>query len=266
MRTESPVDDQIAARIRDFESEIDEAKRINDQQRKQIAEREKLRSAFGEIAAKLRAYLRQHRIHLEFRPDFQPEVVLGDLSQRKISPDKAWRQLRGAIVDPNRPARLTRAFFEGDHPEPATERDSLDGAFTNVVGELGASPDTPEEAANPSEILVHAANTAVLVPGQPMFWPLAVTYHDANSAYVETLLAASGLMCFAHRDQEDYSGIELIEPSAITVLVEASVFNEARRILIDELRQFDAPWDCSRCQSAVDKGFHQCWRCGRPKT
>lgn len=265
--TESPVDDQIAARIRDFESEIDEAKRIHDKHHDQIVELEKLRSAFGEIAAKLRSYLRRHPIELKFRRDFQLDVVLGDLSRRSISPDKAWRQLQAAIIDPSRPTRLTRAFFDGQsHPTDAQDRDSLDVAFTNVAAELGASSTPPLEATNPSEILVHVADTAAIMPGQSMFRPLAVTYHPTNSAYIETLLAASGLRCFAHRDREDFSEIELFQPGAITVLVEAGQFDEARRVLIDELRQFDAPWDCSGCQSAVEKGFHQCWRCGQPKT
>jgi hypothetical protein len=294
--TESMVDDEICARIRSLQAEIEAEQAESAAHAKRIIELEKYRSAVGEVAKKLRVHVRHIAQEIQLRNDFRFDIVLSDMRDLHLSPMKTWRRLLTAISDPLRGVPVHAHGSSGADVRPV---DALFLAASQLSPNIASGTDC-----DPSGILVRPDRMDSPRPDQPMFDVLAICRSEAESNFITSLLHSYNVRCFAHNHLLDLQSFEketntdaweatarkqlasiAAEHSTASthqadcpmqaphvdalnysaVVVETSRFNEARRILLDELRLHDTAWDCPACRSSVDRGYHQCWRCGRTK-
>ncbi|MCM2370860.1 coiled-coil domain-containing protein [Aporhodopirellula aestuarii] len=288
--TESPVDDQICARIRSLQAEIESEQAESTAHVDRIIELGKYRAGLSELSKKLRNHIRHSSGEIKLREDFRFDIVLSDMRDLHLSPMKTWRRLLTAISVPIRTVPVAGHSSANENVRPI---DALFlAASQNSPNVLGSGP------YDPTGILVRPDRAVATRAGHAMFDTLAICRTDAESNYILSLLQSHEIRCFTHNHLVDLTSADNVganetwEASAgrqlanvatehvagchvttphldaldfSSVVVEAERFNEARQILLNELRLYDTGWDCPTCGSAVERGYHQCWRCGRTK-
>ncbi|MBB3205137.1 hypothetical protein FHS27_000904 [Rhodopirellula rubra] len=303
--TESPLDDEICARIRSLQSEIENERADSVAHAERIVELGKYRAGLSELSRMLRNHIRHSSSEIRLRDDFRFDIVLSDMRDLHLSPMKTWRRLLAAISDPIRsvPA-ASRAFTS-----TPTSQDNITSQTNTTENDFGpvdalflaASQNSPNVISggpcDPSGILVRPDREPSMQAGHPMFDTLAICRSETESKYILSLLQLHGIRCFTHNHQLDLSTPAVsahggtwegnarrqlanaaTEQAAgcdttphldaldfSSVVVESARFNEARHRLLVELRLHDTAWDCPACGSSVDRGYHHCWRCGRTK-
>ncbi|SMP38811.1 hypothetical protein SAMN06265222_101192 [Neorhodopirellula lusitana] len=256
--TPSPVDDQIAARIRSLEAEIGDAQQRSQSRTKRVSELEIFRSALGELKSQLRSYLALHAEPVGIRSDFQFPAIVADLRQRKITPHKAWRLLAAALISGDRPILLNGR----------RSLDTIDAAFLAAASDVSNEAQLAEvetSLTQPNQILVQPQRASSSIENPVAYESLAICSDRSNANHVVSVLESKGVRCFANQDELQLSEASPDRQVPMNVYVELTRFNEARQLLLDELKKHDTPWDCPVCQSPIEKGYHQCWRCGESK-
>ncbi|EMI55609.1 coiled-coil domain-containing protein [Rhodopirellula sallentina] len=297
--TESQVDDEICARIRSLQSEIENEQAESVAHAERIVELRKYRTGLNELSRLLRNHLRHSSSEVRTRDDFRFDIVLNDMRDLHLSPMKTWRRLLAAISDPIRSVPLPGRFTAEASSPHAGAFGPVEAAFLaaseNSPGVLGGRP------CDPTGVLIRPEREPRETGRQSMFDTLAICRSESESKHIVSLLQEHGIRCFAHNHLLDLPAVSGDAPTSewqesswedhaqqrlvgvavehaadcsqtvpqidavdfSSVVVEVARFHEARHHLLSHLRLHDTEWDCPACDSHVDRGYYHCWRCGQ---
>lgn len=187
--TESPIDDEICARLRDIREAMDRTQIASAEHARTIADQERFVAVLLEVVALMQAYLRMTDANLILDDQFCFDDWLDDLQihakHQPLSSKRAWRQLRSAIQR------------SGASPDTDKRVMPLEAAF------LAASSPDSDLIANAEEVAVemdwHSAGDEIdnAAPGNE-FRLLAECDHQANAACLTSMLDAAGIPWFIH--------------------------------------------------------------------
>ncbi len=259
--TESPVDDQICARVRGIQQDIDVEEQRSCEREHKIVQHQKYVSGLHELTWRLRNHLRETPVAAEIDDSFPFSKSLSQLQQQERSPAEIWQQLRTVIA-----GRCSSKIN-------LAETTPLDASFMAASGRAAeprgsrSNPDTKTPPDRSGDLL----NVVLIDPlendaehrvGFRMF---AFCRTKSEALAVTTLLDAHGIRSFLHNHAFHHSptvgGIHSLEE--IIVMVEPSRLGDARQIVAQLQREGSKAWTCPACTSSVDRGYHFCWQCGK---
>ena len=253
--TESPVDDEICARVRGIQDEIAAEQQLSDRRADEIEQLERYLTGLQEIIQNLKHELRGPGEIIEVDEKFRLQPLLDQLRARELSPSQIWRRICAALIH-----RATLV-----EPPIVIELAPLEASF---LAAARSQPQAPAEPFDATRVVLSDAAQPSAGGRKPHQFRLLVrcmTVADAQS--IVALLEAQGIRSFAHDDTIDRRSQPpgLVSLGEIRVMVESNQYEAACRLVRELRRDSEVDWTCSVCDTRVDRGYHHCWSCGRPR-
>lgn len=253
--TESPVDDEICARVRGIQDEIASEQQLSKRRADEIETLERYLTGLQEIIQHLKQELRGPGEIIEVDEKFRLQPLLDQLRARELSPSQIWRRIcaalihKATLVEPPvviELAPLEASFLAAAGSHPQVNAEPFDA--TRVVLSRAAKPSAGRQKPHQFRLLVKCMTVA-----------------DAQS--IVALLEAQGIRSFAHDDTIDRRSLPpgLVSLGEIRVMVESNQYEAACRLVRDLRRDSEVDWTCRACDTRVDRGYHHCWSCGKPR-
>ena len=255
--TESPVDDEICARLRRLQRDIDDHKRQTDERSRQMIDVQKYISGLNELDWRLRTHVRETPIEVSLHDDFPWQNYLAEIQNHQRTPKEVWHAFRTAAVG--------QLVHQGRQPV-ASIAGPLDASFM-AASAVAAEPHGHRSIDPMDVVLVAPAIEDSLPEAVSGYRMLAFCRTRSDAVSIINLLDYNGIRGFLHNHGFEHSprASAIHALKEMIVMVEPQHYQQARQIVIRLQEESAEAWTCARCKAEVDRGYHLCWRCGVQK-
>jgi hypothetical protein len=255
--TESPIDDEICARLRSIQVEINAEQSLANDRQQEVVEQEQYLADLRDLSQRFHAHMRQSPAGLVVQGAVDLTHLLQQLRRRRLTPDDAWQMLRESMVQQvGRADEIDRTSQAADRKLP------LDACFLAASDFAIAGPSGDQ--VDPAGVVLLPANQSDDPQSQYGFQTLAICSSQAEASQLISLLANSSIASFVHTQPLAPSGEdELAGPDEIHVMVESGMYHQAHQQLIAQRQHLRGAWNCPSCQTNIEGGHALCWRCGQ---
>jgi hypothetical protein len=247
--TQSPIDDEICARLRNIHQAIDQTQMQSVQRTEAIKRQESIIALLYEVSQLMRAYLRVAESDLEMADGWCFDDWVNDLTNDKQSPSQAWRSIRSVI--------RRRDTTTEDLPAVLP----LDAVF------LAASGSQPDNDSGKHPLLDNVSlQTQQSGPNDKaseyQYSLLAKCNNQADAAFLTWLLDPTGIPCFVSDDSQlgAHQNHDLLH-----LMVGSHRFDDAKQFIEDQIQADDSTWMCRACQAMAHQDDARCWHCGHAR-
>jgi tetratricopeptide (TPR) repeat protein len=276
--TKSPVDDQICARVRKIQQDIESQSPQRGQPDSPTVPLQKYLSGLSELSWRLKRVARESSREIQWRGGFSLGRCLSELRQRARSPSDVWLAILAAIVDPS-VSRLGTARLEfskieklrtdgsGDGPVDsgaASDEHLLETLFMAASGQ----PSTPfsKRPLDPLDVVLLSPEQSRRMGSDRLggFIAAAVCHCNSDARQLTRWLEQQGVVGFMHDHQigASLAATRLHSMDDVVVMVRPIQYDRARQLIADLRSDHSGAWSCPTCVVAVDTGYSFCWRCG----
>ena len=270
--TDSPVDDQICARLRNIQQRIAAERDTAVKRKHSVAEMHRYETALAEIRVRLRDYIRWLPADVEFSDDLCFDEWLRRVKQQTVTPGDVWRAVKLAMIPVNPDTGIAS--------EPTFMQKQI---IADSIGPTDAAYRASDWSVEHSQSNTHPDPTGVIyvppksdvglaqnaVASSVKFTPIAICPSSKEASEISKLLDENDVMNFVCDAPSVIPGldadVETLED--VNVMVPLRLANHAYEILSNHRENDEAPWTCPRCRQANQRGYGLCQRCGehRPR-
>ncbi|TWT92705.1 hypothetical protein [Stieleria varia] len=271
--TDSPIDDEICARVRGLQAQIDEEQ---EREAERAAEKQSLNqylSGLTELRDRMKDYLRATPADVAFNDGLIFGDLLAQMRQQRCSPGDVWRTIRRCVVQP----KLVRHWTD---PNDSPSREVSPNEMLPLQATFSATAESdhfgttiekldregvilPKDSVKPEHFLNETSRDSA------RFVVAAVCRSEHEATDVAAALSAHGVDSFtfdpisdALWTHENLDPTELELPESILVMVRADKADDARRVLVQRRTISEAPWKCHECGTQMLRGYGVCSGCG----
>ncbi|QDT12941.1 hypothetical protein [Planctomycetes bacterium K23_9] len=251
--TESPVDDEICARLRNVQGRIHEEQMASKDRFVEIVLLEKEAATLREIASRLQRAELETPGEILFGSDFDGRRFLREVRHRQLTPDEAWQVICRSLLpndDPSRQEKETPSQWLPMEATFAAASEFANRSPTSLIPDASSMVMLPMPTAEPSG-------------AKEAFSTMAIFRSAKEAKRIVKLLKSQSISCFMHTHPV---GIADDGQEEVDVVVSNQDFGKAAELIRQYQASAGQPWNCSGCHQRVGKGWQRCWHCGRKRT
>lgn len=261
--TESPIDDQICARARKINLDIDaESNRANDR----VLVRDNLKrykAAIWELGQRLRLHVQSSSIEDGLIEEIPLDTYLGQLRDQSQTLNETWKRIRKSLI--------YRAVIVADsETEMNPQADLFEATFLAAASESDEPQTTVGFDAVPFD-----ANTILLATetetdphdnsidfnGGFRIFAFFESRDEASSLVL--FLERHDITCFVHDPERDgpFTLKQHGQIEDVVVMVKDWRFKDAISLIVDLRKNEPLSRTCPKCKATVPTGYRLCWNC-----
>ena len=259
--TESPVDDQICAQLRQVGKEIESKQQSNAALFTEIASAEKWIALVRDLDRRLRRFAIQTPGRFHSTRDFDFQDFLAQVRSQEQSPTDAWRKLRQEFLA-HKSVNEKPSFLE-HLGQQISQMNPLDATFAAASDFVWKAPSG--NAIDISDVVWIPDNENLAAHHFDGLWYRALWSCQSRpeARYVLRFLRAAEIRCFVHTYSDD--PVRSNSAQKFEVVVAYPDIEKAKNIVSVAQQNREKAWRC-KCGKFVNTGFSSCWYCGRRKT
>ena len=266
--TDSPVDDEICARLRNLQAEFDRAQERSNEHKRSIATEEGFVAALHDLASRLRFHLRNTPGVCSVHGELDMPRLLGRMQAAELSVDDVWQTLRQAMI---RSRKQVESFPDGglgSSTDVAKKMSPLDACYIAASEQEVDGLESEDVTVDPIGILlVEATDSDIQDDQHAGFRVLAVSDSRDEAHFLVAHLESHSIPSFVRTECGDtvYAGRQF-ESDEYQVVVDSRKYSRAADVLRQLQARFRSAWECPKCLNRVHTGSEICWSCGRQRT
>lgn len=258
--TESPIDDQICARLRKIHLDIEAESNRSSARGTDLEHLKKYRATLWELCQRLRLHMQASSIADEFIEAVLIDRYLAQLRKQTLTMNEAWQAIHTSLIYRAELVLEKPAFKQID-----PRADLVEATFLAAASEL----DKPLLVSHfdPSDILLAAETESEssqdYVGFNGGFRIFAFCESPADAKSLTAFLEQYDIACFTHDPVHDgpFTMKQRGRVNEVVVMVQDWRFDDAKRLLSDLQHAETAARICPNCESTVQGGYKLCWNC-----
>lgn len=265
--TDSPVDDEICARLRNLQAEFGRAKERSDEHKRAIATEERLVAALHDLTSRLRSHLRSTPGVCFVHVELDMPRLLQSMHATELSVDDVWQTVRRSMIRSGKQIESFPARELGSSTDVAKKISPLDACYTAASEQEVEVLDPENVTVDPSGILlVETADSDIHDDQHAGFRILAVSDSRDEAHFLVAHLASHSIPGFVRTESGDtvYEGRQF-ESDEYQVVVDSRKYSRAADVLRELQASFRNAWECPQCLNRVSIECEICWSCGRQR-
>lgn len=255
--TESPIDDQICARARKINQDIDAETSRSSNVDAICDDRKKYKATLWELGQRLRQHIESSSIEDELIEQMPMDTLLEQLRNGTKTVNELWNAIRKSLID-------QAVLVEKPETEIIPYADLVEATFLAAASES----DEPYTAVkfDPHRVLLASKTGEEFVDDYTGFNGgfriFAFCELRSDAASLIQFLERHDITCFMHDPEQDGPFTLKRGPiNEVVVMVKDWRYDDASRLISDLQCDEPSSTTCPKCESVVQAGYKLCWNC-----